>query len=60
MFCCRQTKLDEALLSAGRFSDAFQALMEWLTKAENLLMEDHPVLGDLDTVNILMDQHKVC
>jgi dystonin len=55
-----QTKLDEALLSSGRFSDALQALTEWLGKAESYLTEDQPTLGDLDTVTILIEQHKVC
>ena len=55
----RQNKLDEALLSSGRFSDAIQSLMEWLSKAEAYLSEDQPILGDLDTVNILTEQHKV-
>lgn len=39
--------------------DALQALMEWLEKAERYLTEDQPILGDLDTVNILIEQHKV-
>jgi len=56
---CRQTKLDEALLSSGRVSDALQALMEWLGKAESYLTEDQPTLGDLDTVTMLLEQHKV-
>jgi len=56
---CRQTKLDEALLSSGRVSDALQALMEWLSKAESYLTEDQPTLGDLDTVSMLLEQHKV-
>ena len=54
-----QTKLDEALLSSGRFADALQALMEWLVKAESYVTEDQPTLGDLDTVNVLIEQHKV-
>ena len=57
---CRQTKLDEALLSSGRVSDALQALLDWLGKAESYLTEDQPVLGDLDTVTMLLEQHKVC
>lgn len=56
---CRQNKLDEALLSSGRFSDALASLLEWLGKAEAYLSEDQPILGDLDTVNILIEQHKV-
>ena len=55
----RQSKLDEALLSSGRVSDAIQSLMEWLAKADSYLTEDQPVLGDLDTVSILVEQHKV-
>jgi len=54
-----QTKLDEALLSSGRFADALQALMEWLAKAESYATEDQPTLGDLDTVHVLIEQHKV-
>jgi len=56
---CRQTKLDEALLSSGRVSDALQAMMQWLSKAESYLTEDQPTLGDLDTVSMLLEQHKV-
>lgn len=55
----RQTKLDEALLSSGRISDALQALMDWLSKAQSYLTEDQPTLGDLDTVTMLLEQHKV-
>ena len=51
--------MDEALLTSGRFSDALEALMEWLEKAEGYLTEDQPTLGDLDTVTILIEQHKV-
>ena len=41
-------------------SDALQALLDWLGKAESYLTEDQPVLGDLDTVTMLLEQHKVC
>lgn len=53
----RQRKLEEALLLSGQFSEALQALLEWLRKAKNKLSEDGPVHGDLDTVNGLMDRH---
>ena len=46
-------------MSSGRFADALQSLLEWLSKAEQYLSEDQPILGDLDTVNILIEQHKV-
>ena len=46
-------------MSSGRISDAVQSLMEWLQKAEAYLSEEQPILGDLDTVHILSEQHKV-
>lgn len=55
----RQRKLEEALLFSGQFKDAVQALLEWLKKVEKNLAEDGPVHGDLDTVNALIEQHRV-
>ncbi|XP_070505713.1 microtubule-actin cross-linking factor 1 isoform X14 [Chironomus tepperi] len=54
----RQRKLEEALLLSGQFSEALQALLEWLRKTRNSLSDDGPVYGDLDTVTALFDQHK--
>ena len=54
-----QYKLDEALLTSGRVSDACQSLMDWLQKAESTLADDMPVYGDLDTVLMLIEQHRV-
>lgn len=55
----RQHKLEEALLFSGRFTDALQALNDWLYRAEPRLAEDVPVGGDKDMVNNLVDKHKV-
>ncbi|CAM9197441.1 unnamed protein product [Lampetra planeri] len=54
----RQHKLEEALLFSGRFTDALQALNDWLYRAEPQLTEDVPVSGDKDIVNSLTDKHK--
>lgn len=54
----RQRKLEEALLLSGQFSDALQALLEWLRKTKNRLSEEGPVHGDLETVTQLVEQHK--
>ncbi|KAG7262981.1 hypothetical protein CRUP_012980 [Coryphaenoides rupestris] len=54
----RQHKLEEALLFSGRFTDALQALNDWLYRAEPQLAEDMPVGGDKDTVGNLIDKHK--
>ncbi|GAB1607826.1 dystonin isoform X7 [Argonauta hians] len=53
-----QNKLDEALLNSGRVSDALNSLQEWLSKAEATLSKDECILGDYDTVNLLIEQHK--
>ncbi|KAJ7985114.1 hypothetical protein DPEC_G00348720 [Dallia pectoralis] len=55
----RQHKLEEALLFSGRFTDALQALNDWLYRAEPQLDEDVAVGGDKDMVSNLIDKHKV-
>ncbi|MGH0148400.1 UNVERIFIED_CONTAM: hypothetical protein FKN15_028993 [Acipenser sinensis] len=54
----RQNKLEEALLFSGHFTDALQALIDWLYKVEPQLAEDQPVHGDIDLVLNLIDNHK--
>ena len=44
---------------SGRFTDALQALNDWLYRAEPQLAEDMPVGGDKDMVSNLIDKHKV-
>lgn len=56
---CRQNKLEEALLFSGQFTDALQALIDWLYRVEPQLAEDQPVHGDIDLVLNLIDSHKV-
>nr|AAK83383.1 bullous pemphigoid antigen 1-a [Mus musculus] len=55
----RQNKLEEALLFSGQFTDALQALIDWLYRVEPQLAEDQPVHGDIDLVMSLIDNHKV-
>ncbi|XP_016342581.1 microtubule-actin cross-linking factor 1, isoforms 1/2/3/5-like [Sinocyclocheilus anshuiensis] len=55
----RGHKLEEALLFSGRFTDALQALNDWLYRAEPQLAEDVPVCGEKDLVSNLIDKHKV-
>ncbi|KAM8966328.1 microtubule-actin cross-linking factor 1, isoforms 6/7-like [Pelodytes ibericus] len=54
----RQQKLEESLLFSGKFTEALQALMDWLYRAEPQLSEEMPVGGDRDLVNDLLDKHK--
>ena len=59
MLVGRQRQLEEALLFHGMFQDAVQALEEWLNNAEPMLTTGTAVMGDVDTIKLLMDQHKV-
>lgn len=59
LFFPRQNKLEEALLFSGQFTDALQALIDWLYRVEPQLAEDQPVHGDIDLVMNLIDNHKV-
>ncbi|XP_061914261.1 dystonin isoform X3 [Entelurus aequoreus] len=54
----RQNKLEEALLFSGQFTDALQALIDWLYRVEPQLAEDQPVHGDIDLILNLIDTHK--
>lgn len=44
---------------SGQFTDALQALIDWLYRVEPQLAEDQPVHGDIDLVLNLIDSHKV-
>ena len=58
-FLCRQQKLEEALLFTGMFQDALQSLLDWLSAVEPSLSTETAVMGDPETVQILIDNHKV-
>ena len=47
------------MLFSGQFTDALQALIDWLYRVEPQLAEDQPVHGDIDLVLNLIDSHKV-
>ncbi|VDP70097.1 unnamed protein product [Echinostoma caproni] len=55
----RQRMLEQALLSAGLYKEAIEALGDWLTRVEPQL-SDHQlgIYGDMETVEQLMDVHK--
>jgi len=55
----RQKSLEDSLLVVGQFKDALQLLLDWLYKVEPSLNEDQSLHGDIDTVNSLIEQHKV-
>jgi len=55
----RQKSLEDSLLVVGQFKDALQLLLDWLYRVEPSLNEDQSLHGDVDTVNSLIEQHKV-
>lgn len=56
----RQRLLEDALLFHGLFHDAVQALIDWLNSVEPSLSTETAVMGDVETVKLLIDHHKVC
>ena len=53
----RQHRLEEALLFHGMFHDAVQTLLDWLNTVEPGLISETAVMGDPDTVKLLIDNH---
>uniref|UniRef100_A0ABD2XTK8 Calponin-homology (CH) domain-containing protein n=1 Tax=Trichogramma kaykai TaxID=54128 RepID=A0ABD2XTK8_9HYME len=51
-----QRQLEESLLHSGQFKEATQALIDWLTRTEKQLSANVLVHGDLETVNVLLEQ----
>lgn len=57
----RPEKVDDCLLlSPGHYSDTLESQLTWLRKSEVYLSDKQLILGDINTVGLLMDQHKVC
>nr|XP_024217733.1 dystonin isoform X10 [Halyomorpha halys] len=54
-----QRKLEEALLYCGQFKEALESLLDWLKRTEKTLSQETRIYGDLDTVQNLIEQHKV-
>jgi len=54
----RQHQLEEALLFHGMFQDAVQALLDWIKSVEPHIASETAVMGDTDTVKLLIDNHK--
>jgi len=48
------------LVTSDGISEMVGSLMGWLSTAESYLSETKSVLGDVDTVGVLMQQHQVC
>jgi len=52
--------VDLVLTSADGISETVGTLLAWLSTAESYLSESKCMLGDVDTVGVLMQQHQAC
>jgi len=50
---------DESKLTETRPVDDIDVILSWLRKATLCLAEDQPTHGNIETVNLLMEQHRV-
>uniref|UniRef100_F7BIU1 Uncharacterized protein n=1 Tax=Ciona intestinalis TaxID=7719 RepID=F7BIU1_CIOIN len=55
----RKHRLEESLLFSGRFLDAIESLIQWLSHIEPQLSKNVSVHGDIHTVEALMEKHNV-
>ena len=56
----RDRKLDRALLSTGKFQEAFDSVLEWLAGTEDLLNNQKPPSSDYKVVKAQLQEQKVC
>ncbi|CAH8564471.1 unnamed protein product [Schistosoma turkestanicum] len=55
----RQRTLEQALLAAGLYKEALEALLDWLSKIEPQLAEQQTgIYGDVDIVEQLLESHE--
>ena len=45
-------------MATGRVSEAIAAVLDWLEKIEVILRPGQPLLGDLDTLELLLEQNR--
>ncbi|XP_078486580.1 microtubule-actin cross-linking factor 1 isoform X3 [Ciona intestinalis] len=55
----RKHRLEESLLFSGRFLDAIESLIQWLSHIEPQLSKNVSVHGDIHTVEALMEKHNI-
>jgi len=48
------------MITSDGISETVSALLSWLSTAESYLSDTKPVLGDVETVSMLMQQHQAC
>jgi len=60
--CCRHDRNADVidLVTSDGISEMVSSLLTWLSTAESYLSEAKSVLGDVETVGMLTQQHQVC
>ena len=56
---CRENELHKSMASLQRMSDATESVYESLLRLQNSLSDDDPLFGDLQTVHVLTNEHRV-
>ena len=55
----RENDLHKSMASFQRLSDATEAVSECLLRLQNSLREEDPLFGDVQTVQVLTNEHRV-
>ena len=56
---CRENELHKSMASLQRLTDATESIYECLLRLQKSLAEDEPLYGDLQTVQVLTNEHRV-
>jgi len=56
----RENELHKSMTSLQRLSDASVSIYECLLRLKNSLGEHEPLHGDVQTVQMLINEHRVC
>jgi len=56
----RENELHKSMASLQRLTDATQSVCECLLRLQRSLSEEEPLNGDLQTVQVLANEHRVC
>ena len=57
---CRENELHKSMASLQRMSDATESVCECLLRLQRSLKEEEPLFGDVQTVQVLTNEHRVC
>jgi len=59
MYVYRENDLHKSMASLQRLSDASESVYESLLRIQRSLNEEQPLLGDVQTVQVLSNEHRV-